>query len=195
MKSVTYLCSLLSVLPVAFGLVAPRDGYKVVLPTWTFQVTPGGETVVLNGTIQQARAELLKRNPNWDSDFPRNETKRLVDRTIGPNSRFNCEPRWGYGGAGMIQELISELDRADGIPVLPHGPGTCAKVSCKWDTAIWWCNDNRYLWVLESGGYTKIANGASFIFQHCYHGGKDAQIAGQVFDKDNWNVIVCGGDC
>ncbi|KAL3959489.1 hypothetical protein ACCO45_004606 [Purpureocillium lilacinum] len=177
------------------GLVAPRNGFAVHVPSWQFQVTPGGETVVLNGTIEEARAQLLKLNPNWDSDFPRKNTTELKKREADfpPNAKFNCDSKRGFGGAGVLQGIVNDLDYSRDIPLLPWGPGTCAQVACRWDTAVWWCNDNFRLFALDS--YSRIANGVSFIYSHCYVPSKDATVAGQVFHRENWNVIVSAGDC
>ncbi|GJN84398.1 hypothetical protein PLIIFM63780_007954 [Purpureocillium lilacinum] len=145
------------------GLVAPRNGFAVHVPSWQFQVTPGGETVVLNGTIEEARAQLLKLNPNWDSDFPRKNTTELKKREADfpPNAKFNCDSKRGFGGAGVLQGIVNDLDYSRDIPLLPWGP----------------------------------ANGVSFIYSHCYVPSKDATVAGQVFHRENWNVIVSAGDC
>ncbi|PWI73818.1 short chain dehydrogenase/reductase family oxidoreductase [Purpureocillium lilacinum] len=189
MKATAYIFSLCCALPAAMGLVAPRNGFAVHVPSWQFQVTPGGETVVLNGTIEEARAQLLKLNPNWDSDFPRKNTTELKKREADfpPNAKFNCDSKRGFGGAGVLQGIVNDLDYSRDIPLLPWGPGTCAQVACRWDTAVWWCNDNFRLFALDS--YSRIANGVSFIYSHCYVPSKDATVAGQVFHRENWNVI------
>ncbi|RSL43534.1 hypothetical protein BHE90_017500 [Fusarium euwallaceae] len=52
----------------AYELEAPIEGYGVVVPEWEVEVTPGGPTTVLNGTIEEVHDELRQLNPNWDED-------------------------------------------------------------------------------------------------------------------------------
>jgi hypothetical protein len=54
---------------------------------------------------------------------------------------WNC----GYGdeGAdvGAIRNGIRYLRGLNGNPTNGAGPGNCGRVSCSYDSAIWWCND------------------------------------------------------
>jgi hypothetical protein len=40
-----------------------------------------------------------------------------------------------------IKEGVNYLRGVPGRPWLAAGPGKCARVSCSWNSAIWWCND------------------------------------------------------
>ncbi|KAL3482512.1 hypothetical protein BJX99DRAFT_252764 [Aspergillus californicus] len=70
----------------------------------------------------------------------------------------------------------------------PHlNANSCERVSCSWDTAIWWCNsDNKYR---ELPGYYNIAQGAQVIVDNCM---RDwiGQISGTLDHPDHWRVEV-----
>ncbi|KAH6693947.1 hypothetical protein F5X68DRAFT_258737 [Plectosphaerella plurivora] len=186
------------------------QGREVFTPEWEVEVTPGGETVVLNGTIEEVHTQLLKLNPTWDADFPDNDLdKRQTDfsdwsdgsaalqkRTDFSNSQYNCFGRWGFVDREHIQRGINYLSRVTGRPRNGAGPGNCGRVSCSYNSAIYWCNDSdttKTLWRFSS-----IADGAQYIMQMC----QDRQsrpvkslTGGQAFHKTNWNVIVRTDKC
>jgi hypothetical protein len=59
---------------------------------WDVQVTPSGEYVTLNGTLEEVHAELLELNPRWDKDFlaDDDEVDPLVKRTDFYGSKTVC---------------------------------------------------------------------------------------------------------
>ncbi|KAJ0423208.1 hypothetical protein BJY00DRAFT_321902 [Aspergillus carlsbadensis] len=190
---------------------SPEDGYELFTPSWDVQVTPGGELVTLNGTIEEVHAELLRLNPNWDEDFPEAEeaedadelTERDFDfdsdltlekRTDFTGSKYNCFGSWGLAKSIAINQGITYLRKVNGNPRAAAGPGRCARVSCSYNSGIHWCNDSRSPKTLNSFG--SIADGAKYIVAKCKRGsGVSAYTAGQVFHKTNWNVIVREDKC
>ncbi|OAQ85980.1 hypothetical protein VFPBJ_00020 [Purpureocillium lilacinum] len=91
----------------AVALVAPRTGYEVVDSIGTYQITPGGDWVTLNGTVQEVHSQLLKLNPNYDTDFPEGEAddggstraaRDLLDIDIGKTGRYRDR------GANRVEE-------------------------------------------------------------------------------------------
>lgn len=121
-------------------------------------MTPGGEKVTLEGTVQEVHAQLLKLNPNWDSDFNFNAPRAdLVARTdFNPSDTYYCGGRFytiATSGKGYLDEGISYLRGIGGVPVAPaNQPGWCSRVSCSNDASITWCNDvsvaNRALLIM-----------------------------------------------
>ncbi|KAK4225092.1 hypothetical protein QBC38DRAFT_422012 [Podospora fimiseda] len=81
-----------------------------------------------------------------------------------------------------IEDGIRYLHGVGGRPTQGPGPARCMRVSCSWDSAIYWCNDRN------------IADGAWVITQDCpvvnYGGYRETR--GQRFHGNNWNVIVRG---
>lgn len=81
------------------------------------------------------------------------------------------------------------LRRVPGKPTNGPGPGNCGRVSCSWNTGIYWCNDNKEAKTLDSFG--DIADGAESIARWCsYVSGAVSLCRGQNFYEDGWNVIV-----
>ncbi|KAL4962765.1 uncharacterized protein BDV14DRAFT_202586 [Aspergillus stella-maris] len=185
---------------------SPLDGYDIFIPSWEVQVTPGSEPVILNGTIDEVHAELLKLNPKWDDDFPgvdvdessslanRDLEWSLEKRTDFTESKYNCFGRWGRAHAITVRQGISYLRKVTGRPHAAAGPGTCGRVSCSYDSAIYWCNDDKNSKTPNS--YGSIADGAQYLLAKCRLGsGISEWTAGQVFHKTHWNVIVREDKC
>lgn len=126
---------------------APIPGYSIFIPEWEVEVTPGGEKVLLNGTVEEVYHELVKLNPNYDVDFADQfaERKRdLAKRDLFPQDRVGCNPgpnNWDLCRLGAIEEGIDYLKGLSGHPRNGGGPGACGRVSCSYNAAIYWCND------------------------------------------------------
>jgi hypothetical protein len=50
------------------------------------------------------------------------------------------DSNWGYAGVETIYEGIDYLNGI-GAPGVDPGPRVCARVSCSYNAAIFWCND------------------------------------------------------
>lgn len=125
----------------ALCLIAPPDGYGVFIPQWEVEVSPGGETLNLSGTVEEVHSQLLQLNHDWDTQYLEH---KLTKRTDFSRSKYFCGRRWPRTGAGPIYDGINYLRRVPGRPANDAGPGNCGRVSCSYDAAIWWCNDVRY---------------------------------------------------
>jgi hypothetical protein len=190
-------------------------------------VTPGGELITLNGTIEEVHAELLRLNSNWDEDFleePTDLAKRDFDsadlekRTDFTNSKCNCFGPYGLAKSIAINQGITYLRKVKGKPRASAGLSRCWRVSCSYDSGIYWCNDVRRWFFLTPGSFCvawchsdyffqskspkmlnsfgSIADGAQYIATRCKRGsGVSQYTAGNVFHKTNWNVIVREDNC
>ncbi|KAJ5747689.1 uncharacterized protein N7511_009385 [Penicillium nucicola] len=179
------------------------DGYDLFIPSWEVQVTPSSEPIVLNGTVEELHTKLLQLNPKWDEDFAEIETEDdalverdfdLEKRTDFAGSKYNCFGRWGRCDSIPVNQGITYLRKLNGNPRAAAGPSSCARVSCSYKAAIYWCNDSKSKKTLNSFG--SIADGAKYINTKCVLGsGLSRYTAGQVFHKSNWNVIVQEDKC
>ena len=120
----------------------------MVTPSWELEVTPGGDKVILEGTVQEVHADLLKLNPNWDDDFfNKSSSSHLHKRTyFDASDEHYCGgmfPVVNYEYNWAIKDGISYLRGLGGVPTAPTRPGWCSRVSCSYDAAIIWCNDVR----------------------------------------------------
>ncbi|KAK4094685.1 hypothetical protein Purlil1_1290 [Purpureocillium lilacinum] len=168
MKPLEFLTTAAILISQGYALTPPLDKYDVFTPQWEIELAPGGPLVVLNGTVQEVHAELLKLNPSWDTDFAgvyasgstddRANLHEMEKRTDFRDSAYNCFGRWGRASAHSIWEGITHLRKVPGRPGNGAGPGNCGRVSCSYSSAIWWCNDSRSPKTLNSFG--SIADGA-----------------------------------
>ncbi|KAJ0423209.1 hypothetical protein BJY00DRAFT_310337 [Aspergillus carlsbadensis] len=174
------------------------EGYGVDTIEWDVQVTPNGEFVTLNGTLEDVHAELLELNPRWDEEFltDENEGNPLAKRTDFYGSKTVCGKFGSSARFKPIQNGIKYLRGVSGHPRAGPGPAKCARVSCSYNSAIWWCNDSKSSKTLNSFG--SIADGAAYVLSHCTVSGpgiSNPSVNGQVFHKTNWNVYVRGASC
>ncbi|KAH0439210.1 hypothetical protein CcaCcLH18_03005 [Colletotrichum camelliae] len=178
---------------------APITGYSVYVPEWEVQAFPGGETQILSGTVEQVLDELRKINPNYDEDFGiKNVTESELTDFVGPKADFEGAPTACDGlelaNTARIREGISHLDGVDGKPHRGAGPASCGRVSCSYNSAIWWCNDLKDTKAKELSSFREISDGALYVIKKC-RVGESTRVAGQAFHKDNWNVIVRWARC
>jgi len=99
--------------------------------------------------VQQVHEQLLQINPQFEQEF--NITKRsasLSTRTSTVDSRVGRLGKrqllcniFPTADKETIQDGIDYLRGVPGTATNGPGPGNCGRVSCSWDSAIWWCND------------------------------------------------------
>ncbi|KAL3464647.1 hypothetical protein BJX64DRAFT_286138 [Aspergillus heterothallicus] len=163
----TLLAMVASALPALAPLGPATIKDEFVVPSWEVAPYPGATPIFLNGTVEQVYAKLLEINPNYDDDWngetmngvvePELET-RDVDhkieclRDIGPTQKF-------------IKAGIRYLRKINGRPHLPAGE--CSRVSCSYNSAIYWCNDKDHDAYLPS--FNNIADGAQVILNICFN--------------------------
>lgn len=132
-----------------FGIEPPLPGYRVEVLQWEVPVSRDGRTAILNGTVQQVYQQLLEVNPNYEAEFGSIEGKYTpeLSRTYGSSEVLERQDTWSDCGrfdaakAVPIWEGINHLNHVSGTPVSNPGPGMCGRVSCSYNSAIWWCND------------------------------------------------------
>lgn len=129
------------------ALSAPIPGYGVVDIEWEIETKPGGPTTLVKGTIEQAVAHMHTINPNFAKDYKLDvvtdgKTNDIDTRAAQPNDfHVDCFGRWVAVVSKWINNGVSYLKGIKGQPRNGPGPGNCGRVSCSYDSAIWWCND------------------------------------------------------
>ncbi|RJE23849.1 hypothetical protein PHISCL_03821 [Aspergillus sclerotialis] len=219
---------LITILAAAFTVVgaieAPLPGYEVEDLTWEVEHTEGQPAAHLNGTIQQIHDQILELNPDFKLQQFSPVEKREESDLLAKLATRDCVVCSNFPGTqrSRVYQGIDYLRGIKGKPWLGPGPGKCIRVSCAYNAAIWWCNDevsatvpcvintmlihfhlqNKEIKILPS--FTNIAQGASLICQQCTTTGKSAfeqdqpwvhVVSGQDFHQDNWNVIVRWNEC
>ncbi|KAK0741605.1 hypothetical protein B0T21DRAFT_283269 [Apiosordaria backusii] len=185
---------------------APMDGYGVIDIHWDLPLDPNnptGETVPVTGTIQEAIAKMEAEHSGWNVSFtrgmsppPAHPAAASLYQLPKPES-YNCFGRWKPCGWADVYWGYTYLRRlpAEPRPRNGPGPGNCGRVSCSWNAAIWWCNDNSEDYTTTWGA---IADGAEWLAAqgHCCDDSRPSwRVAGQGFYPGNWNVIVNADTC
>lgn len=154
------------------------------------------------GTLEQVVGHIKKNFPayEWPSPTPTSHnsstTVTAKERDRAPDPTETAVVRcYGFGGAdpSEIWQGIQYLRQVPGMPDNGPGPGSCQRVSCSWESGIWFCNDNPFEIVLSD--YSRIADMAEGVWDSCRHGpvGGPYYVNGQNFDfVQGWNVIVRG---
>ncbi|KAK1660161.1 hypothetical protein BDP55DRAFT_732700 [Colletotrichum godetiae] len=175
-------------------LQAPIDAFDIVIPQWEVQAAPGGEKLILAGTVEQVLSELQAINPNYAQDFGLDfelPSPAVHKRSDFDGAAFACNVTKAMADQRVIVKGAKYLRGVKGKPHHPPGPNTCARVSCSWKSAIWWCNHAQTPRDLDSFGL--IADGADHIIQGCQTNGEWTN--GQTWHKDDWSVIVGRANC
>ncbi|OAQ63495.1 hypothetical protein VFPPC_14667 [Pochonia chlamydosporia 170] len=201
-KSLAILCLLPLQALVAQAIEAPLPNYTVEDIIWDIEVFPGQERQNFTGTIQEVTRQVLAINPQWElpvanKSAPRTDMETLEKRVWTDWKTLNCGGgpyKWATANSDVIREGIEYLRGLSEDPRQrpQNRPGGCGRVSCSYNSAIWWCNDNKVLWTLDY--WTDIGDGAFFINFRCAND-QTRRVVGQAFTSVNWNVIVRGDKC
>ncbi|KAL4887678.1 hypothetical protein BJY04DRAFT_212707 [Aspergillus karnatakaensis] len=174
---------------------------------WSLQAFPNGPFLNFTGTVETIYEELLRLNPNYEhedwpedlEDMPTFEedmeittTDSSVSARQNPTDTLFCNNLRPQGWDNPLGKGAEYLKKLKGKPHLRAGPHVCKKVSCSWDTAIWWCNDNNHAKTLPS--FRNIGDGATVIRDRCYRK-TSRRISGELHHQDKWSVKVFGDDC
>ncbi|KAJ0161655.1 hypothetical protein CTA2_5845 [Colletotrichum tanaceti] len=184
-------------------------GYSIFVPEWEVQAKPGGDTMILRGTVEEVLDELHGINPNYEHDFGLDldldldfdlsqPTFPSLSQPAAPavekrddfqDARFQCNVTV-LADARVIATGAKYLGGVKGQPRGDPGPNSCGRVSCSWNSAIWFCNDNTHS--ISAGSYQTLADGTYHILKQCTAG---EWVSGQTWHKDNWRVLVGRDKC
>ncbi|RYP11490.1 hypothetical protein DL764_000013 [Monosporascus ibericus] len=177
---------------------------------FTGALRAGGPNVTYNGTLQSIVKQICTENPHYpfrnrttfpitsdgstksgDTGIARSDTIGAISSDLAHNARDEnvfC----GIGGDGWadkdaIVEAITYLRDLSGACYAFPGPGFCGRISCSYNSAVWWCNDKprvvKYPCSFFADFVQTITNECSDQWEK--------QIQGQVFSEDgSYNVIV-----
>ncbi|KAH7363924.1 hypothetical protein BKA65DRAFT_545838 [Rhexocercosporidium sp. MPI-PUGE-AT-0058] len=150
------------------------------------------------GTIEEVFAQLdAEENSFKLSDLTAWDNPDLQTRDTAYMTDVNCIPvngqNWNRAKAGAINTGIQYLRR--GYMSCWVNAHSCARVSCSWDSGIYFCNNNNY-----NLGHpcAQIADYAAAIYDRCKYQKNlisDKEVGGQAWDDGNWNVPVHKDRC
>ncbi|KAK1830951.1 hypothetical protein QBC39DRAFT_408947 [Podospora conica] len=186
-------------------LDSPIPGYVVEDLNWEIEVTPGQPLVQARGTVEEVIARMTQIDPDFEAKVLRRaeEATTLAERSPlvleARQTSTNCEGRreWEKARTVRINDGIKYLKGLGGSAHLGAGPGRCSRVSCSYNAAIWWCNDNtgekRINWSLLATAAERVVSRCETC--HTANNAPECLVKGQAFYADNWNVIVRGDSC
>ncbi|KAF4455964.1 hypothetical protein F53441_1831 [Fusarium austroafricanum] len=201
------------------------EGYTVVPMTWTGPIEEGGKNHTFKGTAEDVLAQIKKLNPNFvefAESKEKDDSTKLSMRALEArqpaspsDTRVACEGGGPNGGQGMLTRV---RDARLGIEHLKWLAGfgcgaparSCARMTCNWQTAIWFCNDNDhevsdrcdwqgYLAELVIEKCQRHVKADCWVpnpvCTNCCQAIDTWLVMGAQYDIRNWNVMINGGGC
>ncbi|KAM7212199.1 hypothetical protein V8F06_012411 [Rhypophila decipiens] len=126
--------------------------------TWEVDVFNNGTMINMTGTVEQVNAQILEINPAFKFPvYETNKTETLMARTQKDPANVCGRDKtdaqgWWWASLDAIQNGQYHLRTVPGRPWMDAGPKKCARVSCSWKAAIYWCNDNDHRLEIDNFG-------------------------------------------
>ncbi|KAI1395053.1 hypothetical protein F4819DRAFT_506214 [Hypoxylon fuscum] len=177
-----------------FGSPQPLEGfpgdYTLGNLTWEGNVTDNGPLMSFSGpSFHDIESQILQANPGftWPDQGTTNSPalKKVDHMTCDPNNIW-------WAQIFRIEEGIDYLKGKTGRCYIGPGPRFCSRLSCSYHSAIYWCNDQDQAVWIDCDRWTSYAQ---MIVDQCSVEDSSQTVRGQVFDTDNWNIMVGYGDC
>ncbi|OHE99658.1 hypothetical protein CORC01_05016 [Colletotrichum orchidophilum] len=165
---------------------APIPGYGVFVPRWQVPSPDGsGKMLSLRGTIEEVAVQMRDIHPSLDID---DQFGKIAMPAIGKRASFEEKDRtlchnFREGNRTAAHLGIDDLRTLQGKPENGAGPANCGRAKSS----------------KQIDSFADIADGAQLLLSKCKdklnaNQGKAMTVSGQAFHKDNWNVVVRGGD-
>ncbi|KAF9763656.1 hypothetical protein IL306_003027 [Fusarium sp. DS 682] len=130
------------------------EGYAIVPMTWVGPIEEGGKNHTFKGTAEEVLAQIEKLNPNF-AEFAdskkKDDSMKVTIRALEARqpTRVACDGGGPNGGQSMRTKVSDARQGIDHLKRLgDFGCGaparSCARMTCNWQSAIWFCNDNDY---------------------------------------------------
>ncbi|KAF5594034.1 uncharacterized protein FSUBG_9607 [Fusarium subglutinans] len=194
------------------------EGYTIVPMTWVGPIEEGGKSYTFKGTAEEVLAQIEKLNPNFaefaDSKM-KDDSSKFYPRIshLTAQTRVACDGGGPNGGQSMRTKVSDARQGIDHLKRLgDFGCGaparSCARMTCNWQSAIWFCNDNDYevsdrcdwqgylgeLVIEKCQRHVKadcwVPNP---VCTNCCQAIDTWLVMGAQYDVRNWNVMINGG--
>ncbi|KAK0662079.1 hypothetical protein QBC41DRAFT_359714 [Cercophora samala] len=167
------------------------DEFTTVPVYWDLPIKaddPNGAKVTVEGTIQQAIAKMEADYPGWNATFQAGLPGDVSAATLTAleDPTYDCKIKTDMANILAIKWGIHYLRGIPGKAKNGPGPKNCGRVSCSWDSAIYWCNE-------DSAGdkelyWGQIADLAQGVLDNC---AGVTKVKGQgTYKDDKWSVVV-----
>ncbi|KAK4172733.1 hypothetical protein QBC36DRAFT_294066 [Triangularia setosa] len=201
MLSITTLAaSALTLYGAVHGTSGP-DGKNMVDLPFDLPINPAdptSATVSITGTIEQAVAKMEADYPGWNETFmsqpPASPSASAggVSKIFEPD-HYDCNvPGDKIAQQGAIWEGIIYLRQLNDTAKNGPGPENCGRVSCSYNSAIIWCNNNDDDKELK---WRDIADASAYVVAKCAPDDTMFVKGHGDYTKDGWYVVLRGDWC
>ncbi|PHH64055.1 hypothetical protein CDD81_5048 [Ophiocordyceps australis] len=87
----------------------PIGGYQVFVPQWEVEAVPGGGKLILNGTVEQVRQELIALNPAYEQDFAAFDKSRAKGKGRRGNAMHQHQARTDWNASATSKASMDDL--------------------------------------------------------------------------------------
>ncbi|KAI1261267.1 hypothetical protein F5Y18DRAFT_431350 [Xylariaceae sp. FL1019] len=169
--------------------------------TWTLPIVEGGANYTFTGTIEEVVDQVNHERAKLgiepiDDSFDETETPDYS--AAHKRTYIDSDCKQGLGGPASDQRIRSGINYLKKLKTTcRNGPGplNCGRISCSWNSAIYWCNDKA----TDSQVYdcSMFAEYAQHVRDKCgYKQGKNHHLVwGQARDTDDFRVVVGSDSC
>ncbi|KAI1494719.1 hypothetical protein F5X96DRAFT_616213 [Biscogniauxia mediterranea] len=190
---ITTIISFPGVLSMGNDLPNPYQLSKI---TWIGSLVENGPNVSFTGhSLEDINAQVKAAFPGHilpsapKSSMPTNVTKS--------SARIVCDQvRYSEANYETILSGIEYLRGLSGYcqlgPTEPGAPLKCSRVSCSYNSGIFFCNQNNYDTIQPCHWFGDYAQN---VLDECLDPDTYPNIKGQDYDSDGWSVIVGGQSC
>ncbi|KAK0701134.1 hypothetical protein B0T21DRAFT_300738 [Apiosordaria backusii] len=165
--------------------------------TWDLPINvtdPNSATVSVTGTIEQAVAKMEADYPGWNATFMSQEPPSPpgVVKIFEPD-HYDCNVEGDNMASQLpIWEGIEYLRKLNDTAKNGPGPENCGRVSCSYNSAIIWCNNNNFEKELR---WKDIADASAYVIVRCAPDDTVWVKGHGEYTKDGWYVVIRGDWC
>ncbi|KAI1327962.1 hypothetical protein F5Y16DRAFT_398833 [Xylariaceae sp. FL0255] len=183
------------------------SNYTITPVTWIMPIETGGENHTFYGTVQEVFAQVndaraqqgLPALPDPSANITEPTTRSIsgTHSVLDARSYEKTICKVGLSGYATIYRINQGIAYLEGVTSqcgMGAGPGNCGRISCSYNAAIYWCNDNDHYVEYECSYFAQYA---AVVTDACVYtrGGKTEWTWGQAFDTENFNVMVGYDSC
>ncbi|KAI1269215.1 hypothetical protein F5Y18DRAFT_178961 [Xylariaceae sp. FL1019] len=176
------------------------SNYTIGDITWTLPIVEGGEDYTFTGTVQEVFAKVnieRKKKGIAPLDDPNANNGTVAARSLEERDWTQTICNVGLPGPASVDRInqgISYLNKLKGKCTNGPGPGNCGRISCSYNAAIFWCNDQPNDATYDCNIFGAYADD-TVTFCSYTDAGANYVTWGQSFDSQHFNVLVGDDAC
>ncbi|KAI0544888.1 hypothetical protein F4679DRAFT_563359 [Xylaria curta] len=166
--------------------------------TWEGSLTEDGPNVTFTGrSIAEIRSHIKDVAPSFAWPEPVIQSRSVRPLVKKSEDKIICSLTFSdYGNYTDLLDQTAQLQAMPGFcrvtPMTKAQPLMCNRLTCTGSSAIYLCNDSDNHDSIST--CARVGQYAQEILDWCFDG-KDSNVKGQIFDGDQWSVMVHGDKC